>query len=388
MVHATVRIREAWPVAAIVLLGFNLRTAVTAVPPVLPDLGLTRAGETALTALPLILFGLAALAAPLLRRRLGIERGLFAAASILLAGVLLRSAGEDTGLFAGTVAACVGIAAMNVLMPSFTAKRFPERAGLMTGLYTMALSVGAAAAAGLTVPLRDASGSTSLALGIWSVPVLAALAVLTPLLRSRDDERVEPQATRLTALWRQPLAWWVTLFMGLQAATFYAPLSWLPTMYRDEGFEPATAGLLLAIFTGVGMASNLAAPVLAHRMRDQRPAIVAAMALSIGGGLGLLLAPSAAPALWASLMGLGQGAALSLALLVIVLRSPAPETAARLSAMAQGAGYLLAATGPAAMAVLHGLSGGWTVPLLGLLAAFAIQLAAGLAAARPVLLRA
>jgi CP family cyanate transporter-like MFS transporter len=252
----------------------------------------------------------------------------------------------------------------------------------------MALSVGAAAAAGLTVPLRDASGSTSLALGIWSLPVVAALAVLTPLLRSPDAERVETQATRLAALRRQPLAWWITLFMGLQAATFYAPLSWLPTMYRDEGFEPATAGLLLAIFTGVGMASNLAAPVLAHRMRDQRPAVVATMALSIGGGLGLLLAPSAAPALWAGLMGLGQGAALSLALLVIVLRSPTPETAARLSAMAQGAGYLLAATGPAAMAVLHGLSGGWTVPLLVLLAAFAIQLAAGLAAARPVLLRA
>jgi CP family cyanate transporter-like MFS transporter len=53
--------------------------------------------------------------------------------------------------------------------------------------------------------------------------------------------------------------------------------------------------------------------------------------------------------------------------------------------MAQGVGYLVAVAGPAGMAVLHGVTDGWTVPLLALLAAMAVQLAAGLGAARPVL---
>ena len=184
------------------------------------------------------------------------------------------------------------------------------------------------------------------------------------------------------SLWRSPLAWQVTLFMGLQSLAYYAPLSWLPTIFRDQGVSAGTAGALLSVFNAVGIAATLATPVIAQRMRDQRAAIATTVSLTVLGVVGLLVAPDALGLVWAVVLGVGQGAALSLALLLIVMRAPDHDTSARLSSMAQGVGYLVAAAGPLGMGLLHALTGGWTVPLLGLLALCALELAAGLGAGR------
>jgi len=170
--------------------------------------------------------------------------------------------------------------------------------------------------------------------------------------------------------------------MGLQSLTYFAPLSWLPTIYREEGIESVAAGGLLSVFNALGIVSSLAAPVLAARMRDQRGAVAATVALTAAGLVGLLVAPGSGALAWAVLLGLGQGAALSLALLMIVVRAGDDETAARLSGMAQGVGYTLAAVGPLGVGLLRAVSGGWTVPLLALLAVVALELVVGLAAGR------
>jgi MFS transporter, CP family, cyanate transporter len=370
--------------AGFVLLALNLRMAITSVPPILPDLGLSSAGESLLTTLPVLLFGGAAAAGPALRARLGEERGLFAALALTVAGILARGLWLDAALFPATIVACAGIAVLNVLLPSFVRGRFAERVGPMTAAYTTALTAGATLAAGLTVPIRSAAGgSNAVALGIWAAPAAVALLAWVPQLRSPERHIPGPRGERrAVSLWRSPLAWQVTLFMGLQSLAYYAPLSWLPTIYREQGLSAATAGALLSVFNAVGIAANLATPVIAHRMRDQRAAITGAVALTAVGVVGLLVAPADLALLWAVVLGLGQGAALSLALLLIVMRAPDHDTSARLSSMAQGIGYLLAAAGPLGMGLLHGLTGGWTVPLLGLLVLCAFELAAGLGAGR------
>ena len=365
-----------------VLVALNLRMAITSVPPILADLGLSPAAESLLATLPVALFGVAAAAAIPLRRRLGEEHGLFAALALLLVGMLVRAAWPAAALFPGTVLACAGIAVVNVLLPSFVGRRFPDRVGMMTGLYTMALIAGASLAAGLTVPAREAAGgSNGVALGVWAIPLVLALLVWLPQLRAAGG-RATGGGDGGASLWRSPLAWQVTLFMGLQSLTYFGPLSWLPTIYREQGLSAASAGALLSIFNALGIVSSLAAPVVAGRMRDQRPAVAVTVALTALGVVGLLLAPAAGAVLWTVLLGLAQGAALSLALLMIVLRAGDDATAARLSSMAQGGGYLVAATGPLGMGLLHTLSGGLTVPLLALLAVVALELVAGLAAGR------
>jgi MFS transporter, CP family, cyanate transporter len=370
--------------AGIVLVAANLRPAVVAVSPVLEQVraaeSLSATAAGVLTALPVFCFGAFAPLAPRLSLRIGAERTLIAALAVLLLGFGLRIVPGMVPLFAGTVLCGSAIAIGNVLLPALIKRDFADRAGLMTGLYTMAISAGGALAAGLTVPIARAAGfDWRLAIGMWIVFAFVATLVWAP-------QVFGPQAHSAGArmpgsLWRVPLAWQVTGFMCLQSLTYYASLSWLPAIFVGRGTDPATAGLLLALASATGIASSLVTPVLATRTRTQRIPVAAATAVTALGVLGVLLLPGAElPSMM--LMGLGQGASLSLALTLIVLRSPDGVRASQLSGMAQSVGYCLAALGPFLFGALHDLSDGWTVPLVALLVVFVPQLVCGLAAAR------
>jgi MFS transporter, CP family, cyanate transporter len=303
--------------------------------------------------------------------------------AVLLVGVLVRAVWPSGGMFPGTVLVGCAIAVMNVLTPSLVRRRFPGHVGLMTGVYTTALVAGGSLAAATTVPLRDAAdGSLHVALGIWAVPIAIALLVWLPQRRHRALPAVGGGREAIRALGRSRVAWFVTLFMGMQSLIYYAPLSWLPAIHRDQGIDPTTAGYLLSVLNLISIPTTFLAPVLAHRMADQRKAVAGTVALTAIGLLGILLAPSSTALVWVIILGLGQGAALSLALLMIVLRAGDDHTAARLSSMAQGFGYLLAATGPLVMGLLHAATGGWDVALAWLVALCGVELVVGLAAAR------
>src|SRR3954447_2854932 len=371
-------------VGAIVVLAFNMRTAIGEIPPVLPDLGLSSTAQSILATVPVICFGLAALAAPALRARFGEERGLLAVLAVLLVGVLVRATWPSGGMFPGTVLVGCAIAVMNVLTPSLVRRRFPGHVGLMTGVYTTALVAGGSLAAATTVPLRDAAdGALHVALGIWAVPIAIALIVWLPQRRHRALPTPGGGREAIRALGASRVAWFVTLFMGMQSLLYYAPLSWLPAIHRDQGIDAATAGFLLSLLNLISIPTTFLAPVLAHRMADQRKVVAGAVALTTIGLLGILLAPSSTAVVWVVILGLGQGATLSLALLMIVLRAADDHTAVRLSSMAQGLGYLLAATGPLMMGLLHAATGSWHVPLAWLVALCGVELFVGLQAARP-----
>jgi CP family cyanate transporter-like MFS transporter len=381
---------SALAVAGVVLLALNMRTAVAEIPPVLPDLGLSTAAQSVLATVPVICFGLAALGAPALRARLGEERGLMAALVALLVGVVLRAVWpEHVGLFGGTILAGCAIAVMNVLVPSLVRRRFSDHVGLMMGVYTTALVSGGSLAAAATVPLRDAGGgSLHVALGIWAIPIVIGIVAWLPQRGHGALPAAAGGREAVRALGRNPIAWYVTAFMGLQSLLYFAPLSWLPAIHREQGIDPATAGVLLSVMNLVSIPTTFITPVLAHKMRDQRAAVAGCVALTAIGLTGILLAPSSTALVWVVIMGLGQGAALSLALLMIVLRAGDDHTAARLSSMAQGFGYLLAASGPLLTGLLHAATGSWTVPLVALIALCGAELAAGLAAGRARVVRA
>lgn len=71
------------------------------------------------------------------------------------------------------------------------------------------------------------------------------------------------------------------------------------------------------------------------------------------GLIGLATAPAAAPWLWALLVGTGTGGAFQFSLALVLLRSRDAEQAVRLSAAAQGAGYVLASADPFGAGVLR-----------------------------------
>ena len=369
---------------AIVLVAVNLRPAVAGVGPVLPELraGLSLSGTAVavLTTLPVLCFGLLATTAPRLARRYGIEPVLVGIMAALAVGALGRVLDGAPALFVGTVVAGGAIAIGNVLIPPLIKRDFPDRTGSMMGVYSMAVSGTAAVAAGLAVPLAGATGlGWRGALGVWAVPAAVAALVWLPRSRGRTRPPTPPPARSLL---RDPLAWQLTVYFGLQSLSFYAVLAWLPSMYRDFGASPAVAGFLLSLSGLVQIPVSLVLPGLAARARTQVGYAVAGTAL-IGAGLaGVLLAPMAAPYLWVALIGLGQGGCFALGLNLFVLRTRRVADTARVSAMAQSIGYTLCAVGPLLVGVLHDATGSWTVPLVLLLALLVPQLVTGALAGR------
>ena len=223
---------------------------------------------------------------------------------------------------------------------------------------------------------------------MWAVP--AAVAALVWLPRCAGPEstkpthplRSSPDAVSPRALLRDPLARQVTLFFALQSAGFYATLAWLPTIFRSHGASEAHAGFLLSLSLIVGVVVALGLPGVAGRVRDQRGLAAASCALTAAGLGGILLAPTFSPYLWTVLLGLGQNAAFSLALMLIVLRGGSVAGTQGLSTLAQSAGYLIAAPAPLIVGTLHGLTGSWDAPLVLLLALAAAQIGYGVAAGR------
>ena len=316
----------------------------------------------------------------------GLLLTLLAALALLAVGLLLRGAVPGLLLIPGTALAAAAIALMNVLLPSLVKRRQPAQAGWLIGIYLLSLSAGTILGALVAVPLFQVSGgSVRLALGVWAAPALAAMLAWLPQWRFRtvpDGTATQPGPARLVKVWRYRLAWQVMTFMGLQSLTYYASASWLPTLFRDRGTSAVHAGTLAALMQLGGAGSALLIPVLAHRVRDQRWLVTLAVIVSAAGFAGSAFAPLSGAAAWILLLGLGQGAALGLAVYLTMVRAPDPVVAASLSAFTQGAGYLLAAAGPLAVGLLHTATGAWTVPAALVLAVFGGELAAGLMAGR------
>ncbi len=299
---------------AIVLLAANLRPALTSVAPLIgqirTDTGMSNGVAGLLTTLPLLAFGVLSPVAPLLARRFGMEQALLASLLLLAAGILVRSAGAVAALFLGTAILGAAIVVGNVLLPGLVKREFPGRAGLMTSAYSTALGISAALAAGVSVPIMHLTGvGWRGSLALWALPAfLAAVAWIPQLCRSDLPESTSAQTSqRVSGLWRSPLAWQVTLFMGLQSLAYYVTLTWLPEILREDGMDATRAGWMLALSQAVAIVTMFVAPVIASRRPSQQGAVAAAVSLSGAGTLGLLIAGSIGSVLWVVLLGLGQG---------------------------------------------------------------------------------
>jgi CP family cyanate transporter-like MFS transporter len=371
----------------VVAVGLQLRPAVATVPPLL-DVLRERAsfglgGAILLTTLPVVCFGLAAALGPPVDRRWGAERGITSCLAVLAAGLLLRALVPGVpALLAGTVVAASAIGVVHVLLPALFKRRAPGSVAALTASMSITISLGAAVSSALVVPLWHAA-SLAVALGLWGGLAALAAVLWLPGTRGGSDTppAVEPSGSGVR-LYRDRLAWQVTLYFGLQSVAYYAALSWLPTYFGERGLSHAVAGASIAVLSLAGVAGALLVKSLATRLADQRGAVLVGGLAGVIGLAGVLVLPDAA-ALWAvGLLGVGLGGALNTSLLLTTLRAADAATAARLSGMAQTVGYLLAAAGPFAFGALRGLTGGWTAALLVLGAVLVLDTLAGLAAGR------
>ncbi len=353
--------------ASLILVAFNLRPALASIGPVLPEtlagLGLSTGQAWLITTIPVFCLGPFGLLAPRLAARWGAETTVLMALALLAAGLGLRFFGLAAPLVLGGALAGAAIGIGNVMLPGIIKRDFPDRAPMMMGLYTMALCGGATIAAGATAPLYVVfDGHWSAALAFWAIPAVVAAGFWVLEMRRSAGAVVAAPSDKASWLWRNPLAWQVTLFMGLQSSLAYCTYGWLAPILRDRGLSVIEAGLVVSISLLAQVPAALAAPSLAARGKDQRPAALITAALTATGLAGCVFAPIPSLWIWALLLGIGQGAVFAVALTIVVLRSPDAAAAARLSSMSQGVGYMLAAVGPLLMGALRAWTGGWAAP--------------------------
>jgi CP family cyanate transporter-like MFS transporter len=271
---------------------------------------------------------------------------------------------------------------VNVLLPVIVKQWFPTQVGTMTGLYSVALNVGATTAAAATVPITHAFGNDwRLGLACWAVVAALALPSWLPLVRDRTDEGDPAPQADAVRMSRSPVAWALAVYFGMQSTSAYVIIGWLPQIYRDAGISAEEAGVLFAVTSFLGVPLSFALSAVAGRLRSQSGIAAGLGVFGIAGYAGLWWSPAAAPWLWAVLLGI-VNAAFPLVLTMIALRGRTPATVVRLSAFAQSIGYILAIPGPILVGYLHDRSGGWRLPLALMVALMVPQLIAGILAGR------
>ncbi len=383
-----IRLPLAFLAITVVLIGLTFRAPLLAVSPLLEtisaDTGISAATAGLLTTIPVICFGVVSLASPVLARRFGMERTLTGVLIVLLAGIIIRVAPSLIPLFGGTVVLGAAIAIGNVLIPGFIKREAPGHLGPMTALYSAAISGSGALGAGLTIPIMTAFNLSWRSALAWPAALAAiGLAVMVPwLLQERNARHVRVRERVRTGVWRNGLAWFVTLYMGMQSFIFFATSGWLPTYLIAEGMSEAHAGAMLSASPLAGVAGSFIAPLLVRRRRDQRWLIWVSSVMCAVGLAGFILWPLELTLLWVGIFGFGSGMTLSLGLAFIGLRSPDSDVAADLSGMAQSVGYSVAALGPISVGILFDLIGDWTIPMSFILISTIALTVVGLGAAR------
>ncbi|REF72111.1 CP family cyanate transporter-like MFS transporter [Paracoccus versutus] len=374
--------RQPLMLAVVALVGLALRPFLTGVgplaAPISAETGLTMQGLSALTLLPILLMGAGAFLGPEIQARLGAKRAAVLALLVLGLGSGLRLwAHSALDMLGSAVLLGAGAAVVQAVFPTIIKREFPRGINLAMGLYA-AMMMGGGAFGAQAAPLIAAwSGSWRLALGWLALP--AALTALLVALALPPEARA-PQGSR-QGLWhwlRLPRVWLLMACFGLINGGYSSSVAWLAPAFQDLGWSAGASGGLLAVLAVGQAVSALATPVLASRGSDRRPWLGICLAMQALGFAMLVLRPEAAPYPIAFLLGAGLGGCFSLMMIVALDHLPDPAQAGALAALMQGGGFLLAAIPPWILALLHDLTGsftlGWALHLAAVLAVCALAL--------------
>jgi CP family cyanate transporter-like MFS transporter len=306
-----------------------------------------------------------------LGRRFGRKPALGGAVGLVALGSVIRGWAALAPLIGGSLLVGLGIGVAGVLLTGVVKNHLGARAGAATGGYVVAMMVGATVSSAVTVPLAVVLGGWSFSLALWAVPAVLAVAVWTPI--ARRVGRPLDAEPRTALPWRSGFARLMACYQAGTSLMFYGWLTWLSPYYESQGWRPDRAGLRLAVWSVAQIPAALLAPALAERRRRWRFWAGMTLACGLAGTLGALLAPGAAPWVWAALMGIGVGAGFPLGLTVIAWRTPDGAASAATSGLALGVGYTVAGLGPLLMGLLIDATRGYGAAISLLLAAGGLQ---------------
>ncbi len=348
-----------WRLAAIVLVGLNLRPALAAIGPLLDMIqratGIGDGAASLLTTIPILLMGLGALSARRLQHATGISGGVWLGVALIGFACVSRIGARHAWLLlASACCAGIGIAMVQALLPGFVKAHFATRIGGAMGVYSTSI-MGGAVLASVVAPFAAARWGWLAALAGWALP--AAIAAIAWPLASRGGDAAAFGAAATPATHarpsRSPRAWRLAAFFGIATGAYTLVLAWLPPYYMRLGWSPTAAGTLLGGVTLAEVVAGLTISATIDRLPDRRPALHAAIASLLAGLLVMLAAPQALALPAALLLGAGIGALFPLSLIVTVDHAATPADAASLTGFVQGIGYLIAGLFPFAAGLVR-----------------------------------
>lgn len=379
---------------AMILLATNMRAPIVAlgsIAPVVQDaLGISETEIGWLGAVPMLTFAIGALIAPAIGKRFGLENTLIAMVALLTFGMVLRSVVPTwLGFLSGTLLLTLAIGFANTLAAPVIKQRTPKHIPLITGLFSLTMTVSAGIVAGVVLPLSESIG-WQWSLGGWSLLGLFALVVWVFLrLRlgsSNHQVAVLPTSgSSEVSIWRSAFAWQIAVFMGLQSLLFYTVASFLPSIWVSKGLSPVAAGQMGSVFQFMAPLSILSLTWLVNRGRPIQALAIFAAVLNVIGVLGVSYLTPDLAWLWSGLMGAGCSAIFTLSMMLFSMRTYTTNQSSELSGMAQFVGYLLAFFGPLGTGWLHEATDSWDLPLLLILILMVINVGLAWLVSRPVM---
>ncbi|WP_439853562.1 CynX/NimT family MFS transporter [Pseudomonas yamanorum] len=339
-----------WLMISVVLVALNLRPSMAAVGPLLSsiraDVALSFSTASLLTMLPVMAMGLAMFFGMGVAKRFGEHRSIMLSLVVIgLATVSRLFLDSAVELILSAIAAGVGIAMIQALMPALIKSRFSDNVSLFMGLYVTAIMGGAALAASFSPFIQVQTDSWRIGLAIWAVLAVLAL-VFWYAQRSALPPLPQAGSGPQESFFGNRRAWLLAIFFGLGTASYTCVLAWLAPYYVEQGWSEQNAGLLLGFLTAMEVVSGLITPAIANRRRDKRGVVAVLLVLIIAGFCGLILSPQHLSLLWPCLLGLRIGGLFPMSLILSLDHLDNPRRAGGLTAFVQGIGYLIAGVSP------------------------------------------
>ncbi len=379
---------------AMILLATNMRSPIVALGSIAPVVqGALNISETQigwLGAVPMLTFALGAFIAPAIGKRFGLENTLIAMISLLTMGMIVRSLIPTwMGFLGGTLLLTLAIGFANTLAAPVIKQRTPNHIPLITGLFSLTMTVSAGIVAGVVLPLSEQVG-WQWALGGWSILGVFAI-VIWVFLRLRlgsSSDQIVPITTQGSSdisMWRTSFAWQIAIFMGLQSLLFYTAASFLPSIWLSKGLSAVSAGQMNSVFQFMAPVAILSLTWLVNRGRPIQALAVFAAVLNVIGILGVSYLSADLAWLWSALMGIGCSAIFTLSMMLFSMRTYTANQSSELSGMAQAVGYLIAFFGPLGTGWLHEATDSWDLPLFIMLILMVVNVGFAWLVSRPVM---
>ncbi|MGU9937636.1 CynX/NimT family MFS transporter [Empedobacter brevis] len=358
-------------IGVIIFISANLRAPITAVSPILDEiksvLKIDNFQASLLTSIPLIVFAACSILVSKAVQKINIRHGIIYSLLILIIGLYIRIYGNVTTLYAGSLLMGLGICIGNVLTPAYIKDIFPHKIGLMTGLFSVSMSLVAAFASGLSIAIgKWSNAGWKGSLGIWIIGgILALFIILADTLKNKTS--AQPQTNHVNHIqfniFRSKQAWNISIFMGIQSLVYYCLVALLPTLLIDYGMTKTEAGWVFSVLQLAMLPAMLFSPVLATKMNDPKVMIYMTSALYILGISMFIFFKAKYSYISAILIGIAGGFAFSLSILFFSLRSKTMTGTIKISGMAQSIGYLIAAFGPPIFGKLYDVDSTWNYSL-------------------------